>query len=95
MENLHLKNLTKEQILKLPYFKKFSKEQLQEIRIGMQNNINFGLYAKYKLTPLQMSLIRESLEIEKYKEIKKNTSKFRTLEETLEKNINRYIMKEK
>lgn len=95
MENLHLKNLTQEQILKLPYFKKFSKEQLQEIKIGMQNNINFWLYAKHELTPLQMSLIRESLEIEKYKEIKKNTSKFRTLEETLEKNINRYIMKEK
>lgn len=42
-----------------------------------------------------MSLIRESLEIEKYKEIKKNTSKFRTLEETLEKTINHYILKEK
>lgn len=95
MENLHLKNLTKEQILKHPYFKKFSKEQLEELKIGMQNNINFSLYTKHKLTPLQMSLIRESLEIEKYKEIKKNTSKFRTLEETLEKTINHYVMKEK
>ena len=95
MENLHLKNLTKEQILKHPYFKKFSKEQLQEIKIGMQNNINFWLYTKHELTALQMSLIRESLEIEKYKEIKKNTSKFRTLEQTLEKQINRYVMKEK
>ena len=61
----------------------------------MQNNINFWLYAKHELTPLQMSLIRESLEIEKYKEIKKNTSKFRTLEQTLEKQINRYVMKER
>lgn len=95
MENLHLKNLTKEQILKHPYFKKFSKEQLEEIKIGMQNNINFWAYAKYELTPLQMSLIRESFEIEKYKEIKKNTSEFRTLEQTLEKQINRYVMKEK
>lgn len=95
MENLHLKNLTKKQILKDPYFKNFSKGQLEEIKIGMQNNINFWLYTKHKLTPLQMSLIRESLEIEKYKEIKKNTSKFRTLEETLEKTINHYILKEK
>ena len=79
MENLHLKNLTQEQILKLPYFKKFSKEQLEEIKTGMKNNINFWAYAKYELTSLQMSLIRENLEIEKYKEIKKNTSKFRTV----------------
>ena len=95
MENLHLKNLTKEQILKHPYFKKFSDEQLEEIKIGIQNNINFWLYAKHELTPLQMSLIRESLEIEKHKEIKKTTSKFRTLEQTLEKQITRYVMKEK
>lgn len=79
MENLHLKNLTKEQILKHPYFKKFSKGQIEEIKIGMQNNINFWLYAKHKLTPLQMSLIRESLEIEKYKEIKKTHLNFEHL----------------
>lgn len=70
MENLHLKNLTKEQILKHPYFKKFSKEQLQEIKIGMQNNINFWAYAKYELTSLNMSLLREHLE-------KKNTEKLK------------------
>lgn len=95
MENLHLKNLTKEQILKHPYFKKFSDEQLEEIKTGMKNNINFWLYAKHKLTPFQMSLIRESLEIEKYNEIKTASSKFRTLKETLEKTINHYVMKEK
>lgn len=95
MENLHLKNLTKEQILKHPYFKKFSKEQLEEIKIGMQNNINFWAYAKYELTSLNMSLLREHLEKKKYGEIKTASSKFRTLEETLEKTINHYILKEK
>lgn len=95
MENLHLKNLNKEQILKHPYFKKFSKEQLKEIKIGMQNNINFWAYAKYELTSLNMSLIREHLEKKKYGEIKTASSEFRTLEETLEKTINHYILKEK
>ena len=95
MENLHLKNLTKEQILKHPYFKKFSDEQFEEIKTGMKNNINFWAYAKYELTSLNMSLLREHLEKKKYGEIKKNTSKFRTLEETLEKTINHHILKEK
>lgn len=95
MENLHLKNLTKEQILKHPYFKKFSKGQLEEIKIGMQNNINFWVYAKYELTSLNMSLLREHLEKEKYGEIKTKSSDLQTLEETLEKTINHYIIKEK
>lgn len=74
MENLHLKNLTKEQILKHPYFKKFSDEQLEEIKTGMQNKINYWKYAKNHLTALDMSKIREDLEIDKYGEVKKRTS---------------------
>ena len=42
-----------------------------------------------------MSLIREHLEKKKYGEIKTASSKFRTLEETLEKTINHYILKGK
>ena len=95
MENLHLKNLTQEQILKLPYFKKFSDLQLEEIKIGMKNNINFWAYAKYELTALNMSLLRQHLEKEKYGEIKTKSSELRTLEETLEKTINHYLIKEK
>ena len=95
MENLHLKNLTQEQILKLPYFKKLSDLQLEEIKIGMKNNINFWAYAKYELTALNMSLLRQHLEKEKYGEIKTKSSELRTLEETLEKTINHYLIKEK
>ena len=82
MENLHLKNLTKEQILKYPYFKKISKEQLEEIKIGMQNNINFWLYAKHELTSLNMSLLREHLEkknTEKLKKIHLNSARLKKL----------------
>ena len=95
MKNLHLKNLTKEQLLKHPYFKKFSNEQIEEIKIGMKNNINFWVYAKSELTSLNMSLLREYLEKEKYGKIKTKSSKFRILEETLEKTINHYFIKEK
>ena len=95
MKNLHLKNLTNKQIIKHHYFKKFSKEQLEEIKIGMNNNINFWTYAKSELTSLNMSLLRKYLEKEKYGEIKTASSKFRILEETLEKTINHYLIKEK
>ena len=74
MENLHLKNLTEDQILKQPYFKNFSEEQLDEIKTGMQNKINYWKYAKNHLTALDMSKIREDLEIDKYGEVKKRTS---------------------
>ena len=74
MENLHLKNLTEDQILKHPYFKNFSEGQLDEIKTGMRNKINYWKYAKNHLTALDMSKIREDLEIEKYGEVKKRTS---------------------
>ena len=83
MENLHLKNLNKEQILKHSYFKKFSDEQLQEIRIGMQNNINFWLYAKYELTSLNMSLLREHLEKKNTKKLKQHHLNFEQLVKNL------------
>lgn len=74
MENLHLKNLTEDQILKHPYFKNFSKEQLDEIKIGIQNKINYWNYAKININPIDMAKIREDLEIDKYGEVKKRTS---------------------
>lgn len=74
MENLHLKNLTENQILKHPYFKKFSEGQLDEIKIGIQNKINYWNYAKININPIDMSKKREDLEIEKYGEVKKRTS---------------------
>lgn len=74
MENLHLKNLSEDQILKHPYFKIFSEGQLDEIKTGMQNKINYWKYAKNHLTALDMSKIREDLEIDKYGEVKKRTS---------------------
>lgn len=74
MENLHLKNLTEDQILKHPYFKNFSERQLDEIKIGMQNKINYWNYAKININPIDMAKIREDLEIDKYGEVKKRTS---------------------
>ena len=74
MENLHLKNLSKDQILKHPYFKNFSEKQLDEIKIGIQNKINYWKYAKININPIDMSKIREELEIDKYGEVKKRTS---------------------
>lgn len=74
MENLHLKNLSEDQILKHPYFKNFSEKQLDEIKIGIQNKINYWNYAKININPIDMSKIREDLEIDKYGEVKKRTS---------------------
>lgn len=74
MENLHLKNLNEDQILKQPYFKNFSERQLDEIKIGIQNKINYWKYAKISINPIDMSKIREELEIDKYGEVKKRTS---------------------
>lgn len=74
MENLHLKNLTEDQILKHPYFKNFSERQLDEIKTGMQNKINYWNYAKININPIDMAKIREDLEIDKYGEVKKRTS---------------------
>lgn len=74
MENLHLKNLNEDQILKHPYFKNFSERQLDEIKTGMRNKINYWNYAKININPIDMSKIREDLEIDKYGEVKKRTS---------------------
>lgn len=74
MKNLHLKNLKEEQILKHPYFKNFSSGQLDEIKLGMQNKINYLEYAKIDISALDMAKKREELEEKKYGEIKKRTS---------------------
>lgn len=74
MEILHLKNLKEEQILKHPYFKNFSKGQLDELKLGMQNKINYLEYAKIDISALDMAKKRENLEQEKYGEVKKRTS---------------------
>ena len=74
MENLHLKNLKEEQILKHPYFKNFSNEQIDEIKLGMQNKINYLEYSKIDISPLDMARKRESLEKKKYGNIKTITT---------------------
>lgn len=74
MENLHLKNLKEEQILKHPYFKNFSEGQLDELKLGIQNKINYLEYAKIDITAIDMAKKRENLEQEKYGEVKKRTS---------------------
>lgn len=74
MKNLHLKNLKEEQILKHPYFKNFSEGQLNELKLGMQNKINYLEYAKIDISALDMAKKRENLEQDKYGEVKKRTS---------------------
>ena len=74
MKNLHLKNLKEEQILKHPYFKNFSEGQLNELKLGMQNKINYLEYTKIDISALDMAKKRENLEQEKYGEVKKRTS---------------------
>lgn len=74
MKNLHLKNLKEEQILKHPYFKNFSEGQLNKLKLGMQNKINYLEYAKIDISALDMAKKRENLEQEKYGEVKKRTS---------------------
>lgn len=74
MENLHLKNLKEEQILKHPYFKNFSEGQLDELKLGIQNKINYLEYAKIDINALDMAKKRENLEQEKYGEVKTRTS---------------------
>lgn len=74
MKNLHLKNLKEEQILKHPYFKNFSEGQLNELKLGMQNKINYLEYAKIDISSLDIAKKRENLEQEKYGEVKKRTS---------------------
>ena len=74
MENLHLKNLTEDQILKHTYFKNFSEGQLDELKLGIQNKINYLEYAKIDISAIDMAKKRENLEQEKYGELKKRTS---------------------
>jgi len=55
-------NLTIDSLMKTKMFKQFDKEQQEEIKIGLENNLDVFVYAKPKYTWEQMNEIRLGLE---------------------------------
>ena len=54
-------NLTIDSLMKTKMFKQFDKEQQEEIKIGLENNLDVFVYAKPEYTWEQMNQIRLGL----------------------------------
>ena len=55
-------NLTIKNLVKTEWFNQFDKNQQEEIRLGLENNLNVSIYAKKVFNPIQMEQIRLGLE---------------------------------
>ena len=60
--NEECNNLTIENLIKTDWFNQFDKNQQEEIRLGLENNLNVSIYAKKVFNPIQMKQIRLGLE---------------------------------
>ena len=61
MEKIY-NNLNIENLIKTDWFNQFSEAQQEEIRLGIENNVNISIYAKKEFDEYQMREIRYGLE---------------------------------
>ena len=54
-------NLNIENLIKTEWFNQFDKYQQEEIKLGLEDNLNVSVYAKRKYNVSQMREIRETL----------------------------------
>ena len=59
------KNLTVENVESTGWFNQFNEKQQEEIKLGLQKNVDVSVYAKPELSYLQMKKIRKKLENER------------------------------
>ena len=55
-------NLTIENLMKTEWKNQFDREQLYQIKIGLESNVDVSIYAKPEYKRIQMYEIREGLE---------------------------------
>ena len=61
MEKIY-NNLNIENLIKTDWFNQFSEAQQEEIRMGIENNVDISIYAKKEFDEYQMAEIRIGLE---------------------------------
>ena len=54
-------NLTVDNLIETELFNQFNKEQKEEIRLGLEKDLNVSIYSKSKFNSWQMEEIREGL----------------------------------
>ena len=88
MEKIY-NNLNIENLIKTDWFNQFSEAQQEEIRMGIENNVDISIYAKKEFDEYQMAEIRigleENLDVSIYAKKEFNWQQMVEIREGLEK----------